>query len=394
MDASECIPACADPGSSPAQVVAPAHHQKSLPWADCFGRSASRHGHFQPLPYIQPQPAFIWAAPAADPVSVNDPWKKVVKTSQARWEDLILQTPIPFFGTDAKAMSQTHRLQVSQARAGIAFTTKQYIPELLKSADKLDLALLVPTVDGSKPPNVYQTLEGPFEITVEDPVTSAAYKRLVLMLPAKGSISFRLPEPKLKLQTAAITEIVVELDSRLIPRQEFEHMQTQPLQSIKQQLAEALPELSGSFTIYGLRTTKHPGASKQDVQLQCMLKAPFSARTPILEASGRSYLFTRDYIDHNHEPTDTTILPRFWDTTPAEIAAMRITTKGIPGAAGLVATRRGLALRIWVKHIAAARQALLPGDDRLTEDNRHVVPRLTFQAAGWPPGTGPPPEAS
>lgn len=37
---------------------------------------------------------------------------------------------------------------------------------------------------------------------------------------------------------------------------------------------------------------------------------------------------------------------------------MRIATQGIPGAAGLVATRRGLALRIWTKQIADARLAL------------------------------------
>ena len=304
-------------------------------------------------PKQAPNPSQPSSGPPAgkqDPVWLNDPWKKSAKTSQARWEDLQLQAPIPFFGTDTKPMLQTHRLQVSQARAGVVLTTKQHIAELLKFADKLDLALLVPTIDGSKPPNVYQTFEGPFEITVEDPVTKSVYKRLVLMLPAKGKVTFRLPEPKLKLHTAAIAEIVVELDSRLVPRAEFEHMKDHPLQSFKNQIATLLPDFESTLTLYGLRTTKHPGAHKSEIQLQCMVKAPFAARTPILEASGQAYLLFRDYIDHSNEPLDTTVLPRFWETTTADLAAMRITTKGIPGAAGIVATRRGLALRIWTKH--------------------------------------------
>lgn len=49
-----------------------------------------------------------------------------------------------------------------------------------------------------------------------------------------------------------------------------------------------------------------------------------------------------------------------------------------------------LRLRVWVKHLATARAALLPTDQRLTDDNRHVIPRVTIQASGWPPGTDPP----
>lgn len=66
---------------------------------------------------------------------------------------------------------------------------------------------------------------------------------------------------------------------------------------------------------------------------------------------------------------------------------MRIATHGVEGAAGIIATRRGLALRVWAKQIAAARTALLPTDQRITDDNRHVIPRVTIQASGWPAGT-------
>ena len=166
-------------------------------------------------------------------------------------------------------------------------------------------------------------------------------------------------------------------------------MKEQPLNSFRSLLFALQPDIEATATFYGIRTTKHPAAAKSGQQLQCMLKIPFAARTPILEASGQSVLLTRDFIDHANEPNDTTVLPRFWPVSAQDLADVRITTKGIEGAAGLIVTRRGLALRIWTKHIAQARQALLPKNARLTDDNRHVIPKLTFQAAGWLAGTDP-----
>lgn len=288
--------------------------------------------------------------------------------SQARWEDLQLLAPIPFQGSDTRPMYQTHRLQVTQARAGIVLTTKQHISELDKVTDQLEFALLIPTVDGTRPANLFQPCEGPFEITVEDASSKAIYKRLALMIVRKGKISYKLPEPKLKLRTAAVAELVLEINSRIQAKE-------RPQQAFRQFICDIRPDLETTATFYGIRVTRHPAAAKTDQRLQCMLKIPYAARTALLEASGKTALLTRDFIDHTHEPTDTTIL--------------RIATQGIPGAAGLVATRRGPALRIWINQIAQARLALLPKDARLTEDNRHAVPKVTFQAAGWPPGTDP-----
>ena len=336
------------------------------------------------------QPSAPSAAAPPDPLWVQDPWmKKSAKPTQSRWEDLTLQAPIPFQGSDGKAMVQTHRLQVSQARAGIVLTTKQHVADLAKNASKLDLALLIPTVDGTKPATLHHGVEGPYEITVEDSFNNSVYKRLALMVTIHGKIAYKLPEPKHKLQTAAVTEVVMEIDSRLHSKAEFQKLKEHPVATFKQLLTAAIPALDTAATIYGVRTTRHPASDKQDQQLQCMLKAPFTFRSQLLEMSGATSLFLRDFIDYAHEPSDTTILPRFWEVTANDLNDMRITTKGIPGAAGLVITRRGLALRIWAKHIAAARQALMPTDPRLTDDNRHVIPRITFQASGWPSGTDP-----
>ena len=320
----------------------------------------------------------------------NDPWlKKSGKATQARWEDLLLQDPLPFHGTDGRPMCQTHRLQVTAARAGVVLTTKQHVSELVKLADTLDFALLIPTIDGVKPPNLFQNFEGPYEVTLEDSTSKTVYKRLTLMLAVKGKLSYKLPEPKLKLHTAAIAEIVLEIDSRLTPKTEFEKAKDHPLQTFRQLISDLLPDIESATTFYGVRSSRHPGATKSDTQLQCTLKAPFSSRAAILEASGQTILLTRDFMDFGTGPEDTTILPRFWDVTSQDLADMRITTKGIPGAAGIVVTRRGLALRIWAKNIALARKALMPSDARLTDENRHVIPKLAFQASGWPAGADP-----
>lgn len=150
----------------------------------------------------------------------------------------------------------------------------------------------------------------------------------------------------------------MELDSRLLGKSEFEKMKQQPAQTFRSLLATLIPSLDI--------------AASSDQQLQCMLKAPFTFRTQLLEISGQAALLTRDFIDHANEPDDTTILPRFWNVSANDLNDMRIVTKGITGAAGLVVTRRGIALRIWAKRIAAARKALMPSDPRL---NRRQSPR-------------------
>ena len=343
-----------------------------------------------------PRQAAAKAAPApgggkVDILVQNDPWlRKGPKPTQAKWEDLILQAPIPFLGTDGRPLQQVHRLQVSPTRAGVVLATKTHVGELLKHASTMDLAIIIPTTDGSKPASLYQEFAGPFEITLDDPLSKTAYKRLALLHVAAGKATYQLAAPKLKMTTSAVTEIVLEADSRLISKQDYEKLAEHPLQTIKQHLQQLIPSLDPQATFYGLRTNKHPGAPKGEQQYQCIVKAPLAARPQILEQSGQSILLARDFIDHNQMPQDTTVLPRFWPITPQELANMRIATKGIEGAAGIIATRRGLALRVWVKHLAAARAALLPTDQRLTDDNRHVVPRVTIQASGWPPGTDPP----
>ena len=43
--------------------------------------------------------------------------------------------------------------------------------------------------------------------------------------------------------------------------------------------------------------------------------------------------------------------------------------------------------RVWTAKIVEARKTLLAADGRIVDANRHVIPRLSYELAGWPAGT-------
>lgn len=129
-----------------------------------------------------------------------------------------------------------------------------------------------------------------------------------------------------------------------------------------------------STVLYGFRVTQHPGASKGDSILQ------------LLEASGHSVLLVRDFLERGQFPADASVLPRFWTPCAAELHSVRIALKDAPGQAGIILARRGLAPRVWTAKIVEARKTLLAADGRIVDANRHVIPRLSYELAGWPAG--------
>lgn len=257
----------------------------------------------------------------------------------------------------------------------------------MKRSTNCDLAALLPAGDQNLLPHISSTVEGPVEVTVDDPNAKLAYKRLVHMLVVKGSVSFKLPDPVVKITTAAICEMVLELDNRLVGRQDFEKCRDNPVQWFKSALAEIDSALHDSAVLYGFRSIRAPGCTKPDQMLQMIAKVPFAQRTSLLEASGSNLLLIRDFLDKGKSSADTTILPRFWPHCVSEFQNMRIAVKSVEGFAGVVVTKRGIAPRIWIANISAARTHLLPADARLTKDNLHVVPKFTLELAGWPAAT-------
>ncbi|CAK9033009.1 unnamed protein product, partial [Durusdinium trenchii] len=101
---------------------------------------------------------------------------------------------------------------------------------------------------------IAEQMEGPFELTVEDPQAKLSYKRIINMLVIKGKVSFKLPEPVVRLTTAAICELVLEIDARLVTKHDFDKFRANPIVTYKGLLADISPEIAEHAVLYGFGT--------------------------------------------------------------------------------------------------------------------------------------------
>lgn len=212
--------------------------------------------------------------------------------------------------------------------------TKTHIQDITKDAGTNDLAVLLPASDNLIQSAFPGKLLGPYEVSVDDNAAKIAYKRLVMMYIIRGTINFKLPAPIAKLTTGAVCEIVLEIDSRLVSKADIDRYRENPIASFKTLLSDVVPKLDSSAVIFGYRVASHPGGSKQDPLLQCILKAPHAVRTPLIEASGFTPLLTRDFLEKGRNSEDTSVLPRFWPPSIPELANIRKTVQGTDRLAG------------------------------------------------------------
>ena len=319
-----------------------------------------------------------------DPLFINDPWaKKQSKAPQTKWEDLHLPNTHPFQDSKGVPLPQLHRLQHTANRQGIIPATKQHLADITKTQTKGPLAVLLPGADKSAYGDAAQHVTGPYEVVLEDKGIQSSYKRLVLMWVVVGDVKYNLPAPATKCSAADHVELVAELDSRLVPTQEFQQAKSDPVATIKKLLTATHRDLGENITMYGLRRNSF-GIKGQDSHIQLICRVPRSARGKMLKASGAHALMMRDFIDQPMKEQDTTVLPKLFPISSASLHDLKITTQGVPGAAGIIVARRGLALRVWTNNIANARQMFLSEDSRLTKENLHVIPKCTVESSGWP----------
>ena len=337
------------------------------------------------IPPGQPAQASTTVAQTSpvDPIFINDPWsRRQTKPQSTRWEDLSIDADHPFT-CGGVALQQVHRLQLNTQRAGLVLITKQHLAELSKIKPSGTLAFLLPSADKSTFGDAESHIRGPYEIVLTDEALRTSYKRLVVMFVAKGTVDYSLPAPACKCDPADYVELVLELDCRLLPHGEFDHAKQEPVSTFKRILQAIQPNLT-DMSLYGLRHHRHFSAAKDEMQLQIVCRVPRGHRVPLLEASGQHAVLVRDFVDKSQEVSDNTILPRFWQVTLRDLHELRISVQKIPGAAGLVLTKRGLALRVWANCIAEARRAFMNGDARITDENIGTVPRMQFESSGWP----------
>ena len=272
---------------------------------------------------------------------------------------------------------------------GVVLTTKQYLPELIKLSPKQPLVAILPLIDQQTKVSSALTFHGPFEVVLEDRATKASYKRVVSAVALCGEFQFKLSEPACEFTMSEVAEVVLELDSRLVNKAEFDRAQDNPIWFFKQYLINAAPDHVNHASVYGFRHNRHPSSSRDDDQLQVLAKLPCPARAKLLTSSGTQGILVRDFLDQGTQPTDTTVIPKFWEVSLKGLRELNISIEGLKGAAGATLTRRGLAVRAWCVDIADVRRKLLPMDARLNDTNIKVVPKFMVDASGWPPGASP-----
>ena len=159
---------------------------------------------------------------AKDPWAAGDPWsKKPKRLFSTKREDLLLPDKHPVLNAKGNMLDQTHKLQMSARKAGAVLATKSSIADLVRTAaPTAPSVVILPNAEKSTFGEIAAKLLGPFELVLKDPALGSEYKRLVLLFPLRGSITYSLPKPSVSLTATEVTEIVSEINTILLSPQE------------------------------------------------------------------------------------------------------------------------------------------------------------------------------
>lgn len=328
-----------------------------------------------------------------DPWKSFDPWMQKSGQKQAKWEDLRLPSDHPFVNQEGQLIKQVHKQKLSINTGGIAFATKSSLVELMK-IDAVDpVAILIPNGDKKVSNSIHPQPEvsGPFEVVVEDPVSGLIYKRQVLLVQTKAKVRYQLAKPTYTATLPELKELVLEIDSRLASRELCNHLSEKPLDAFRAKAADQYPPNTfQGVKMYAYRKFTPSGSDSSHVVHQVMCKLSNEKRIIAIERSGLGNITCRDFLAKGETTSDLTVIPRFWaiDKSSKDEAIRAVT--GIDGFAGLIISRRGIAARSWTSKIADLRKALLSQDERISELNIGVVPRVLCNSTGWPISISPP----
>ena len=334
-------------------------------------------------PHEKPETPDPWLQPG------EDPWNQAKKS--CKWEDLKLPDDHHFKNAKGKQVIQLHRHQITANTAGIAFATKSCVVDIFNLNPPKQTALLLPNSEKLHFPQMPNlSITGPFEVVVRDQGLNSIYKRQVLLIQAESEIQFQLPKAAYSATTTEYKELVVEIDERLISKDLANAILAKPLDTIKMKLIEQIPPLaSKTLGVFGFRLIKMHSNKETHNVFQAVCKIQADQRANCLERSGAGDVFIRDFIPKGESIEDLTIVPRFWQTEKAlKDEALRMAAS-ISGFAGLVHTRRGIAVRAWCKNVACVRKIILAHDDRISTLNHAVIPRVLRDSTGWPSAVGP-----
>lgn len=317
---------------------------------------------------------------SSDPWSRFDPWMSRSQ-KQCKWEDLKLARDHPFVDKDGRSLGQVHKQQLNANTGGIAFATRAAAADLVKVIPSEPAAILVPASDKPLHPSINASqVSGPFEVVVEDASTGSIYKRQTILIQIKPFVKYQLASPVYNAKLDLIKEVVLEIDSRL-----YKGPFDRPLDVFKRLIDDQFPhEVFQGVNIYGYRKFQPTANDQGHIVHQVMCKLPLPKRSAAIERSLLGSIAVRDFIPKGERCDETSVVPKFWPVDKASRDAALKATSGLEGFAGLIVSKRGLAVRCWAGKIGILRKALLPEDDRLCEININVVPKIVKDSTGWP----------
>eukprot|EP00438_Fugacium_kawagutii_P019536 Skav235669 [mRNA] locus=scaffold358:1103709:1108024:+ [translate_table: standard] len=319
-----------------------------------------------------------------DPLQVKDPWLRPasVHVRNAKWEDLTLLPDHKFHDEAGVRLPQITRQQMSSNQGGIAFVNRSNVASTLHPP-ATTAAILVPVTDSSffaklsPPPEIV----GPTEVTVTDQVAQTVYKRQVTMVRVAKKAVIKESKANYTATLQELCEVVFELDSRLAAKETLSGLQGNAAEFLKSKVHELFPAAAlASSVMYGYKKIDR----KEYVIHQIMTKVSQANRATILEHSCLGEVSSRDFIIRGSEPSDHSVLPRFWDVNRASREEVLKTASKIDGFAGIIIAKRGLCVRSWNTKLATTRAALMSGDSRLCPENLSTIPRFRIESSGWP----------
>ena len=317
-----------------------------------------------------------------DPWSLKDPWMSDRKL--CKWEDLKLPTDHYFMHKDGTKPPVVQKQQLNHSSKAVAFATKAGVVSTFNAIGSKSVALIIPASDKNRfEHNPDLIITGPFEIIVQDALSSTVYKRQIHLVQLSDEIVFEMPKASYKATAPELKELVLEFDERLINKDFIESLTHKPLETFRRKFADLVPSAaSKNINTYSFRVVQVQNPQHRIFQAMC--KVPANQRISCLERSGTTEMFIRDFIPRGEEISDITTIPRFWTCDRLSREDALRTAMTITGFTGLVLTRRGIAVRCICGKIAEMRKVLLPNDDRICGLNIAVIPRVVIDSTGWP----------
>ncbi len=272
-----------------------------------------------------------------DPLSKNDPWSEYNLKGKAivRWDQLKLPKNHPFF-VEGVRLKQVAAMQIGPEFAGMSFAAKATAQNLLNAVVTKPTVLLLPGFKGmTQLSHELKSLAmAPCQIVVPEPDAQTQYK---------GKCDYKIDEPTnvIKIKSDQFVEMVLEIPSKIVNQSTKQALSERPIE-VFQKLLHSSGILMTEASVYAFRKLKSQDGEET---YQTLAKVPDVSRTQLLQFSGYSELFVRQFVNDPAD-LDHSILPRYFDVNAEGIRSARQLGETIPnqGFRGLAWSSRGFFL--------------------------------------------------